>query len=73
MVGYSPWGRKESDTTEGLHFHFPIPKSQQGEWDYLMGLEISEYSEAGEKITFSTASWEKQVSVERKRKAGNEY
>ena len=22
LVGYSPWGRKESDTTEGLHFHF---------------------------------------------------
>ena len=21
-VGYSPWGRKESDTTEQLHFHF---------------------------------------------------
>ena len=20
--GYSPWGLKESDTTEGLHFHF---------------------------------------------------
>ena len=22
LVGYSPWGCKESDTTEGLHFHF---------------------------------------------------
>ena len=22
MVGYSPWGRKESDTTKWLHFHF---------------------------------------------------
>ena len=22
QVGYSPWGRKESDTTERLHFHF---------------------------------------------------
>ena len=21
LVGYSPWGRKESDTTERLHFH----------------------------------------------------
>ena len=21
LVGYSPWGRKESDTTEWLHFH----------------------------------------------------
>ena len=22
LVGYSPWGYKESDTTEQLHFHF---------------------------------------------------
>ena len=22
LVGYSPWGRKESDRTEQLHFHF---------------------------------------------------
>ena len=22
LVGYSPWGRKESETTERLHFHF---------------------------------------------------
>ena len=24
LVGYSPWGRKESDTTESLHFHFSL-------------------------------------------------
>ena len=29
-AGYSPWGRKESDTTERLHFHFPDP-------GYLLG------------------------------------
>ena len=22
LIGYSPWGHKESDTTECLHFHF---------------------------------------------------
>ena len=22
LIGYSPWGHKESDTTERLHFHF---------------------------------------------------
>ena len=22
LVGYSPWGHKELDTTERLHFHF---------------------------------------------------
>ena len=24
LVGYSPWGRKELDTTERLHFHFSL-------------------------------------------------
>ena len=24
LVDYSPWGRKESDTTERLHFHFSL-------------------------------------------------
>ena len=24
LVGCSPWGRYESDTTERLHFHFPL-------------------------------------------------
>ena len=27
LVGYSPWGRKESDTTERLHFHFSVEKN----------------------------------------------
>ena len=26
LVGYSPWGHKESDTTERLHFHFSYVK-----------------------------------------------
>ena len=24
LVGCSPWGREESDTTDGLHFHFSL-------------------------------------------------
>ena len=24
LLGYSPWGREESDTTERLHFHFSL-------------------------------------------------
>ena len=27
LVGYSPWGRKGSDTTERLHFHFHLDPS----------------------------------------------
>jgi len=26
LEGYSPWGRKEWDTTERLHFHFHFNK-----------------------------------------------
>ena len=28
MVSYSPWGHKESDTTEQLHFHFGKKKKK---------------------------------------------
>ena len=28
LVGYCPWGHKESDTTEQLHFHFTFTKLQ---------------------------------------------
>ena len=24
LIGYSPWGREESDMTERLHFHFSL-------------------------------------------------
>ena len=30
LVGYSPWGREESDTTEQLHFHFSLSCSGEG-------------------------------------------
>ena len=30
LVGYSPWGRKESDTTERLHFHFSLSRIGEG-------------------------------------------
>jgi len=33
LVGYSPQGRKESDTTELLHFHF-------GALAYLEGMKV---------------------------------
>ena len=33
LVGYSPWGRKESDTTERLHF-----TSLHRVWGSLVGL-----------------------------------
>ena len=30
LVGYSPWGREKSDTTERLHFNFSLPCSGEG-------------------------------------------
>ena len=36
LVDYSPWGCKESDTTEWLHFHFPVFL-----FVYFVSLEIS--------------------------------
>ena len=31
---WCPWGRKESDTTERLHFHFPMAEQAGGIWDW---------------------------------------
>ena len=30
LVGYSPWGLEESDTTERLHFHFSLSCTGEG-------------------------------------------
>ena len=30
LVGYSPWGRQESVTTEWLHFHFSLSRNGEG-------------------------------------------
>ena len=30
LVGCSPWGRKESNMTEGLHFHFSLTRIGEG-------------------------------------------
>ena len=36
LAGYSPWGRKESDTTERLHFHFSwLLQSYEGSVEQL--------------------------------------
>ena len=37
LVGYSPWGRKESDTTEQLHFHFSLSCIGEGNGNLLQG------------------------------------
>ena len=32
LVGYSPWGLKESDMTERFHFHFSVSCIGEGKW-----------------------------------------
>ena len=41
LVGCSPWGRKESDMTERLHFHFSLSCTREGTGTLLQysGLE----------------------------------
>ena len=47
-MGYSPWGRKESDMTERLHFHFHLVAqtvkhlpAMRETWVRSLGLEDS--------------------------------
>ena len=35
LVGYSPWGREESDTTERLHFQFSLSCIGEGDGNPL--------------------------------------
>ena len=35
LVGYSPWGHEESDTTERLHFHFSLSCTGEGNGNQL--------------------------------------
>ena len=37
LVGCSPWGREESDMTEGLHFHFSVSCTGEGNGNPLPG------------------------------------
>ena len=36
LVGCSPWGHEESDTTERLHFHFPLSCIGEGNGNPLL-------------------------------------
>ena len=38
LVGCSPWGHEESDTTEQLHFHFSLSRIGAGNGDPLLFL-----------------------------------
>ena len=44
LVGYSPWGRKESDTAEQLHFHFHFIAEREEELKSFL-MKVKEESE----------------------------
>ena len=48
LVGCSPWGREESDTTERLHFHFP-----ECSWDSLTSFSLFEGEGNGNPLQYS--------------------
>ena len=61
MVGYSPWGRKESDTTERLHFHFItiekvnryiIPEEKLGR-ELIVTKFVSKHFDSGKRETLN--------------------
>ena len=48
MVGYSPWGRKESDMTERLHFHMFILSRNRESSLHAKFLELNILEEASD-------------------------
>ena len=47
LVGCRPWGHEESDTTEGLHFHFPLLCIGEGNGNPLLAWRIPGTGEPG--------------------------
>ena len=47
LVGCSPWGRQESDTTERLHFHFSLSCIGEGNGNPLQCWRIPRTGEPG--------------------------
>ena len=53
MVGYSPWGRKESDTTKRLHFHCHYCHHHHHHHHHYKQLVTSSYSAPGNVLSTS--------------------
>ena len=78
LVGCSPWGREESDTTERLHFHFslflhwrrrwqPTPVFLPGEsqrWGSLVGCHLWGHTESTRLKRFSSSSGGDGIPIE---------
>ena len=47
LVGYNPWGRKETDTTERLHFHFHALEKEMASHSSVLAWRILGMEEPG--------------------------
>jgi len=47
LVGYSPWGREESDTIEQLHSHFSLSFIGEGNGNQLQGSYLENPRDGG--------------------------
>ena len=47
LVGFSPWGREESDTTERLHFHFQALEKEMTTHSSVLAWRIPGTGERG--------------------------
>ena len=47
LVGYSPWGRSESDMTEQLHFHFHALEKEMATHSTVLAWRIPGTGELG--------------------------
>ena len=47
LVGCSPWGREESDTTEQLYFHFPALEKEMATHSSVLAWRIVGTGEPG--------------------------
>ena len=73
LVGYSSWGRKESDTTERLHFKIlydPPPrvmeiKTKINKWDLIKPKSFCTMKETISKVKRQPSEWEKIIANEK--------
>ena len=54
LVGCSPWGHKESDTTERLHFHFPALEKEMATHSSVLAWRIPGTVEPGELLSLGS-------------------
>ena len=74
LVGCSLWGREESDTTEGLHFHFSLSCIGEGNGNPLQCYCLENLRDGGAwwaAVVSQSRTWLKRLSSSSSSKAGD--